>query len=707
MKSKAFTIFFIGLILLSGCSENYDSNLQPSLDYMFLDLDKSEFVFNTSKEASEEFNVYSEGTGWKFIGAPDWIALSPNFGSHDDLVELKVSENLLADNDRTALFYLKATAVSWDYNVGMSVTQDAADPYFNIDETYLVFSGGFESKTIMIDTNCSWEASCSQEWVSLQPNISENTLTISVESNPSNYYRSGSVSINTNKRLSGTVNIRQSPSEVSSSDATLSFDNEASKYVIEIDSETNWNAVVSDDWIEISPLQGNAGKTQVSIEVAPNNSIYDRNGAVTIKADDNKKLEIRVSQRGIYIRGNDSLSFNSRTSNIKTRIESNTDWEILSHPDWISVSPESGKGDADVEVSVQSNDSENPREGKIVVGKIGIDIEHVITVRQEGQKLSVGESFLEFNAMASERSFMLTSDGPWSSSVNCDWVKVSPETGNGDSTIVVSVEENTTGTERTGTISYNWNDKVSHVNVHQQSKYCNISNDAFTFSSVGGTHTLELKTDDRWTALIDDSPEWITLSESFGEGDATIILTVNDNPSLQTRTAIVTVSPESLPGFKITVIQKPRYLTVSARNILFFGKGGTSELVTVKTDGTYKLSTPDSWIAINEESNNGFRVFVTKNETNSFRTGKIVVALTDLENGSYSIEIPVIQLVEGGTFIVNGYPEDADWNYINKRDISIKIEGFLNDKEWGNNFENQLNFKISEFEEDANWDSLQ
>lgn len=186
-------------------------------------------------------------------------------------------------------------------------------------------------------------------------------------------------------------------------------------------------------------------------------------------------------------------------------------------------------------------------------------------------------------------------------------------------------------------------------------------------------------------------------------GDSEIVLNVEDNPSINVRSTTIYISTQSAQDFKIEVTQKLRYLLVSTQNILFFGKGGVSDIIKIESDGEYSVSTQEPWLTINNEGEGCFSVFATPNASNAFRTGKVTVELTDLVDCSYAIEIPVIQIVEGGSFIVNDYPEDVDWNYVDSNQISIKIESYTSDKNWGDNFGHKLNFNISGFSDEQDW----
>lgn len=703
-KHDIYLLMIAILGILTGCNNlNYRDTYIPSLEYYGLEVSQTYFDFYTSEAVSESFEVYSENTSWRFTSLPEWISLNPNKGNDSQTIEMSLTENTSADGNRTGLFTLNSDSDDWKYSIGMSVTQAMARSYLEVEETYVDFGGLSGSESVNINTNSHWEVSCNQSWVILSADNDDNVLTISVEANPSNSYRQATVNIVNANNDKAYIQITQSPSDVISSESRLNFECTASKYIIEIESEIDWTTEVSDDWIKVTPESGKTGKSKMTIEVTPNSSTTNRTGYVTIMAGDYKKLQLSLYQEGIYIRSVNSLKFDARESSKELTVSSNTDWKVISVPDWVSVNPESGNGDAEVKISVTANESISARDGYIILGQDGIDIECKISIEQAGQNLKVDNSYLSFSADASEQHLSIISECSWTSTVDSEWINISVDSGNGDADVTVSVDENNSGEERIGGITYNWLDNKTHVNVHQLSRYASVDKDAFTFDSKGGTHTIYLATDDSWKAEIMNDVDWMTISQNEGSGDSEIVLKVEDNPSINIRSTTIIISTESAQDFKIEVTQKPRYMLISTQNILFFGKGGMSDIVRIETDGEYTVSTQDSWLTINSQGEQGFSVFAAPNTSGAFRIGYVTITMTDLVDCSYSIDIPVVQIVEGGSFIVNGYPEDYDWDYIDPNQITIKIEGYSSDKNWGDNFGHKLIFNISGFSDEQDW----
>ena len=707
MKDSICRRIFIALIciiLFASCEDIYilGEELTPSLSAHYLRPSKTEFGYSWSPDAYEEyFRIESSETPLIFSDVSDWLTLTPASGNATTTVNLKANANTDAENDRTAIFYLKSNDPDWNYSRAMSISQAKASPTVFISNKFISFGGASQQQNIAISANCKWSASCYDSWISLY--YTSDILTIRVSENHLNAYRNSTIYITYGTSKTISIKVTQSPASITSSDYILNYENTASKYELEIESEVAWTSSVSNSWISVSPSNGNAGKTMVSIEVTPNTTISNRTGYVAIKTGSAERLQITIYQKGIYIEAIESLTFKSIVESKNLSIQSNTDWVITSKPNWLSVSKEAGTGNDNLTVTSTENPNTTSRSGEIIIGQPGLAIECKVSVTQIGKSLSTNVSLLEFSDKASQQNFNITSDANWTSSKSVEWFTHSPISGYGDATVNVAVEENTSTEERTGTINYSFADKTTYVNIHQLAKYMTIDNQSFDFDSKGGSHNIELSTNDEWTAEVEHQSSWLKLSKTSGIGNATITLTVDDNPSVNVRSTAISIKTKYSQSVKILVSQKPRYLSISSTNILFFTNGGNSEVVEIDTDGTYEIMADASWFTINKGTGNTFTVYATKNSSNDLRQGKITITLTDLKEGTLALELTVMQAGEGGSFILNGFPNDSNWNYIGSGSLLITIKEYTSDQNWDDSFDGSLILKVSGYSTDSDW----
>lgn len=707
MKARIFyTIMMICILAIGGCTDDFqsDGSLQPSLSPYYLSVSTIEFNRYNASAFSDSFEVESYRTPWKFSSVANWITLSPQSGSSSASIQMNVEENFSATSARTAIFYLESAVPDWSYSKAISVSQTKGNPMLSVETDYVSFSGSASEKEISIEANCEWSASTTSSWISLEEKVEAGKLTIKVASNPYEIERIGYIQLVYGSYQSYQIKVAQAPASVSASDLSLTFDNVASLYNIIIDSETEWSAAASESWIQVSPDHGNSGKTEVTIEVAPNSSIIERYGSVEIKTGTTVRLQISVLQKGLYVEAVSRIDFPSSPSSQTLQITSNTEWEVLSYPDWLTLSQTSGNGNGEIIVTTLDNPNTSFRNGDIEIGRTGTIMKTLVHVHQAGKYLGADERVYEFSDKGGEMTFNLQSDAEWSSSKSADWFSATPESGKGDAVITLKVEENTTDEERIGTIEYHFADSSTSFQVHQLAKYMTIDNKTFEFESKGGKHIIELATNDAWTAEIEGDASWLKLSETAGTGDANITLTAEDNATLKSRSAVVVINTKNSQSVRIIVSQKPRYLSISTESIMFFAKGGTSELISIDTDGTYDISSDASWFTVNKNNDNTFTVTATKNGSPEVRRGTITITMTDLSEGSLSLEIAVIQAGDGGSFIINGYPADKDWNYNGDNNIIISINGYGSDKNWDEERKETITVTIEGYEIDKNWD---
>lgn len=650
-----------------------------------------------NQASSQNIEIDSE-LSWTATNTFDWITITPTAGdAGKTTMTINVKSNPKASS-RNGLIVLRNGSAS---TLRIDIVQRGAQ--LDIETNSISFSGGAGGEIIKVTANCAWSALCSDSWVSLKEDKNSGTLTVSVSPNPKSTNRTSSVDIVYGDGNMKTVKITQAPSNISSSVNKLEYKNVASKYELTLTSDADWTSKVSDSWISVSPENGSAGSSSVSIEVAPNTAVSERNGYVSIYTGDEERLRIAIVQKGIYIDANESLTFSSTQQTKTLSIQSNTNWVVTNKPNWLSLSVNSGSGNGEIAVTSSDNPNGAARSGEIVISQPGLSLKCAVAVTQEGKKLSLDATILEFSDKASSKTFSLSSDASWTASLSDDWFSISPKSGHGNANINVSVVENNSTEERSGTVTFAYADKTTLLNIHQLAKYLTIDNKTFEFGSIGGSHTIDISTNDDWSAEIENNVSWLTLSKTSGSGSASLTLTAKDNPSVNTRSTTVVIHTAHDQSVRILVSQKPRYLTVSTQSILFFANGGKSETIYVETDGTYEIKSESSWFTVTKESDRSFTVTASANTSNEVRTGKLSISLTGLSEGSLTLELSVIQGGKGGTFIKNGYSEDCNWNYVGGGSLNVIINGYTSDKNWDNTGGSSITIKVTGYTSDNDW----
>ena len=273
-----------------------------------------------------------------------------------------------------------------------------------------------------------------------------------------------------------------------------------------------------------------------------------------VPADDKPKPTLVV--------GTSSLDFDAAQGQKSFTIESNGSWTIEA-PDWCSLSVSSGSGNATITVSVGENLSSDVRSGNIVVSGTN-DLSATIKVTQQGKKqpptpsLTVGTTALTFEAEQGQLEFTIESNTSWTIEAP-GWCTLSKSSGAGDATITVSVGENPSTEERSGNIVVSGTDNLSTtIKVTQKGKTpppptLTVGTSSLSFEAEQGQLEFTIESNTSWMI---EAPGWCTLSKSSGTGDATITVSVGENPSYEERSGNIVVSgPDGLSA-TIKVSQK-------------------------------------------------------------------------------------------------------------------------------------------------------
>ena len=125
----------------------------------------------------------------------------------------------------------------------------------------------------------------------------------------------------------------------------------------------------------------------------------------------------------------------------------------------------------------------------------------------------------------------------------------------------------------------------------------------------------------------------------------------------------------------------------------------------IDTDADYTVKTDDSWFTISHDANaHTFTLTATENTSVERRTGKVVVAMTGLNQGeSYQLEIPVIQLGAAEDINIIDFGGDQNWDLGGDSHFNIKVTGYGSDENWNYGDNATFGVKVTGFGADEDW----
>lgn len=349
-----------------------------------------------------------------------------------------------------------------------------------------------------------------------------------------------------------TVNQGRANSVLNLSDQTFELTREAQIKTVSVTANTDWKATSSEDWVHLTKQSD----TSLEIKVDENNESAERTAYITISGS--KSSEIKIVQSGVSVTpGQTNVEFTRESQTKTVTVSSNYKWQASCSANWISLksSPETGK----LSITVTENNGTTDRTANISVSNSNTSIKVV----QHGYMFEDLISELDFENKSSTKKLSIKTDGAWTATSNKSWIHVSPNSGNSNAQLSVSVDENKGADVRNGTISVTVGMVTKYVSVQQNGAYLDIStNSESEILAVGGTRSVTFSTSDDWTVVC-QNPSWVSVDKISGSaGVNTITLTFSTNTQGTSRTDITYIKSKNtnLQNLKITTIQKGDYV---------------------------------------------------------------------------------------------------------------------------------------------------
>ena len=320
---------------------------------------------------------------------------------------------------------------------------------------------------------------------------------------------------------------------------------------------------------------------------------------------------------------NSSFEIAAQGGILEAGLESNGEWNINSVPDWITVSPTSGTGNATLTLNVLPNSTIETRTCEIKATTK--DNTAVMTVTQAfGVFLTISPESFECGEAGGEFDVTVSSNDNWSVTNLPDWIMCSATSGSGDATITLTVHaiigDMSSDREANVVIGNEQIQKTLHVVQHLDPQISiSVAPGQVEMPWEGGLATLNVTCEGAWTAST--TVDWIALDKTEGEGDTELTVTVSENSDLTPREANIELV--SSTGLNAVVFVKqeaapdPHFLDVSPLDI-FFAKEGGSQEITIGCDTEWKVDLVSDWLSVSEMIGTGDATISLIAEPNSF-----------------------------------------------------------------------------------------
>ncbi len=422
---------------------------------------------------------------------------------------------------------------------------------------------------------------------------------------------------------------------------TITVGQDAGSTSTTLSSNSGWSVSEDCDWVTVSPPFGNGGANIVFNY--QENTGTQRECIITISSA-NMSVDFTLVQTGIA----EILTLNPMTeivdynaSSIDIELGSNTNWVVTETCDWLVVAPETGEGNSMLNIAFDENVSPDSRNCIINVSTATLSVDFILT--QTGFPASIVTDITS-EVVASDPSTLdvvVTSNVDWTVDEQCDWISVSPETGNGTTIAAVSFEENVSFSDsRTCIINFSGGGVVAPVEIIQLAKVAEltINKNEEDVSWEAGDMDVEVTTNTDWT--VTKPCEWITIDPNSGSLSGSFVLNYSENSETNERSCTVSVSGGGLVQ-ELTVNQAghPDGIDeLAANQISLFPNPASKSFNIVSKQPMGNIQIIDVRGSIIAEYNNPGT--------------KLLVTTTDWKKGTYFVRIQLDQTIIDGTVVI-------------------------------------------------------
>ena len=175
-----------------------------------------------------------------------------------------------------------------DVSATFKIIQQKLVPFIDIDAKYVNCDAEGKTVSIAIESNISWNASCTSDWLTITPATGEkgtSTFRVKVAANPMTTIREAVINVsNAEYNIEKQVTITQKAfvPRLSVNTEPIFAPIEGTTRDINIDANISWQASCDADWVTITPTNGKQGFSILTVVVAPHTNITSRKAVIKV-----------------------------------------------------------------------------------------------------------------------------------------------------------------------------------------------------------------------------------------------------------------------------------------------------------------------------------------------------------------------------------------------------------------------------------------
>lgn len=237
------------------------------------------------------------------------------------------------------------------------------------------------------------------------------------------------------------------------------------------------------------------------------------------------------------------------TEEVKINVTANVTWNVSVDASWLHVINTGGSRNGSFTIYADDNTTGNARSTRVHVKAERANVETTISVTQsasgtpvDNPVLTVSTTRLDFSAAGGDNTFTISSNVSWTVSSDQAWCTASPQSGSNNGTITVNATANPESYSRTATLTITGNSITRKITVTQDQKAVDytltVDPTSLQFGAGEETQSITVTSNDSWT--VESSQSWCKLSVSSGSSNGTVNVTVTENTTASTRSAVIT-----------------------------------------------------------------------------------------------------------------------------------------------------------------------
>lgn len=336
------------------------------------------------------------------------------------------------------------------------------------------------------------------------------------------------------------------------------FSSEEESKTIQFFTNKNWEILVSDsgtdvDWCSVTPKSGTAGDVTLTINVSKNATHDERSVILTLSAEEAiEKIRVSQKQTDAILLSSSLYEMPMEGGEIVLDVRSNVKYEVeipKQFQDWIHN--ESGTRSLEtknLKFIVDGNLDYAKREGEIIISDGNIT--EVVKIYQSGGGILIlSENEYNVSSAGGVVTIDLSSNFEYSFDLpNVGWIKLNNSSRSMSShRICLDIMPNDDFENRSATIRFFDNaGSVSEDVIIKQAQndalFVNTSSNKLSFKKQ--TFEIKVQTNVKFEVLIDS--EWITRHETRGLNESSILLSIDENKTIDERSSKVTLRIDSL-----------------------------------------------------------------------------------------------------------------------------------------------------------------